>query len=270
MEEEGMCGDAVLPDVQMQDPSALGLDHPVGRGGGDPWEAAERAFWELVFSKHDRLTSLSSEVAKCGATRGRELARLHVRGLFSDLVLCGLARGVVGFHRTGRLEVFLEDMEVFLETHRCPNASGAQQFISHRRPDFLRCLEGPGRRNVRGAPGVRPLQAGLNPHPHRRTTAGEGQDAEAEYLLVAPDGAPRPLSLPASLCSACCGGGSVAVPGLTWRSDLQALSAGLARVVGKLNLQNLVLRVRLQDAGGDPTEVRGGLLMGLGASASVD
>jgi hypothetical protein len=121
--------------------AAGGLASGAGAGGGT--EEAERAFWELVFSRHERLHPLLDDLRLASAARARQLARVHCVRLFTDLVYAGLSPrdSVVGFHLTPVLQDFLDAL---LASHVALTSQGVEAFVQQVRPDFARYLNPPG------------------------------------------------------------------------------------------------------------------------------
>lgn len=115
-----------------------------GAGGGLlGTEAAERAFWELVFTRHERLRPLLGEARAGSAAHARRLARVHAARLFNDLVYAGLnpQEGVLGFHRTALLQAFLDGL---VASPAAMSPAGVEAYVQQVRPDFAAYLNPPG------------------------------------------------------------------------------------------------------------------------------
>ncbi len=117
--------------------------------GGAGAEEAERAFWELVFSRHERLHPLLEDLRLGSAARARQLARVHCARHFSDLVYAGLdpQEGVVGFHRTPAFQAFLDELVASQQQQQLqagPTPQGVEAFVQQVRPDFATYLNPPG------------------------------------------------------------------------------------------------------------------------------
>ena len=111
---------------------------------GNRHEATEKWFWELVFTKHERLRPLAAEVRLVSSARARQLARVHCRTWFCDLVLLGSCKRVIGYHCTERFIAFLDGAERYLVPRKLRSAAGIEQYIHEERPDFVRFLREPG------------------------------------------------------------------------------------------------------------------------------
>lgn len=123
--------------------SAAALGVTAAGGGLMGTEVAERAFWELVFTRHERLHPLLEAVRARSAAHARRLARVHAARLFNDLVYAGFnpQESVLGFHRTPLLQAFLDGLVASPAT-MCPG--GVEAYIQQVRPDFAPYLKPPG------------------------------------------------------------------------------------------------------------------------------
>ncbi len=186
-------------------------------------EETERRFWELVFTRHERLRVMVEDVRLSTAARARQLARIHCAHLFHDLVFVGLdaQQGLVGFHGTERLTTFLHELEV--QSGLAPSAAAVEAFMRDYRPDFLRYLRVPSRAT-----------------------------ADQEYLLLGDAGKDRALDLRAAACGDCyathlTGGMPVQIPGLKYHSDVPELYLRLTEVLPQAKPTEVVLRLYFRD-----------------------
>lgn len=195
------------------------------------FEDTERCFWELVFTRHDRLRHLLEDVCLSSGSRARQMARIHCATLVNDLVFVGLDvhENVLAFHRTERLTAFLEELEGRVGPN--PSVTAVEEFVRNCRPDFSPYLCAP------------PQEKG-----------------DAEYVLLGERGSDRWLELRASVCADCyathlTNGLAVDVTGLKYNSDIQELYARLEDLVPQCKSADVTLRLLFHDGADALAEV---------------